>query len=383
MLGATIVASLLLLTGRAFAQLPERPPLLPKAPPPAKDEAPPAPLKLLAFDPNTVSLRQTSRGGVQLWADKQLLKDFGALQKEAEEALRVIRQLGLSRYGTIPGAQPPFELWLVDGWGPEPVVPKAWGALRQIVPFDLRSLRVEQVAGVWCVRDSGRVLFNFGRDAAGAQAALAVCKNYGCNQLGVLGTPNPLMTLLTVDPLAGVHAKQTAPNPLEMQDSLARIGLVIPHVGQVGTHAKIEPRRLDVLRDRDGWTLLHGSDVLASFGWEEQSARAALRAMQDWKVNELAKIGSSGFPLLLVNGRPPRGVPLGLPARGFQPLQLKVQQVNGGWWLSENNRPVLDCGNEQDANLMLKVIQFYGFDQLVRFGHPLKDDGLRLLVKGR
>src|SRR5262245_10764750 len=379
LLMALLTAGLLLHASRALGQPPEAPRLLPPLPsqtPPSVSEP------LVQFDPTTLKLVQ-AENRYQLWADKKLLKDFGPLHKEAEEAVRIIRELGLSRYGTIPGAQPPFEYWLADGWATEPVAPAARGALRQVIPIDNHTLRVEQVAGVWCLRDARKVLYNFGRSKESAQSALALCKKYAFNLLGVVGNPNPLMTVLMVDPYAGPQVKQAAANPLEMADSLSRIGLVLPQVGHVGTHTMIESRRLDVLRDRDGWRLLHGADVIASFGLDEQSARAALRALQDWKVNEMARVGSTGVTLFLVNGRAPRGVPLGMTPRDFSPTQLQVQQANASWWLCESGRPILDCGGEEEGALLLKVIQFYGFDQLVRLGHPLQEGGLKLLVKRR
>jgi hypothetical protein len=360
-------------------------PIKPAPVAPRGNEPEPVPEKLIQFDPNLVSIRRVG-DSFQLWAERQLLKDFGPLGKEAEEAVRIIRELGVSRYGFIPGSRPQFEYWLAEGANSNPDLqgPQVRGMTRQIIPFDPRSLRVDQVVGVWCLRDNDKVLYNFGREADAARAALAVCKKYGFNELGVIGAPNPVMTYLVVDPYQGVQSKQTATNPLQLADSVARLGLILPQIGYVGTRTKIELRKLEIVKERSNWLLFHGGEVLGNFGMDESSARAALRALQDYKVTEYSRLGTSGLPLFLVHGQPPRGVPLGLTPRGFQPQLLKAQQLNGTWWVCEGNSPLLDCGaNQEEAQLLIQVLKHYGLDQLVHIGHPLREGGLTLLVKNR
>jgi hypothetical protein len=373
----------MLLASAALAQSPQpnAPQLLPTLPL-NSEPTPPSDNKLISFDPNQVAIRRVG-GTHQLYAGKQFLKDFGPLVKEAEEAVRIIRDLNVSRYGYIPGSLPPFEYWLVEGYQNEPSGPPTRGITRQIIPFDARSLRADQVSGVWVVRDAKRILYNFGREADAARAAEQVCKKYGFNQIGVIGAPNPVMTYLVIDPYQGVQAQQTA-HPLELADSVSRLGLILPQIGYVGSRTKIDQRKLEIVREGSDWSLMHSSDVVGRFGANESNARAALRALQDYRVTELCRIGTLGYPLFLVNGQPLKGAPLGLTPRGFQPQALRLQKIDGNWWLCEGSRQVIDCGpNEDEAKLLQKVISHFGLDQLVCIGHPLREVGMNLLIKGR
>ena len=87
-----------------------------------------------------------------------------------------------------------FEFWLADGEAPSGIVSN-----RKIISFNPAVLRVEQVAGTWCLRDDHVVLYNFGPSKADAETALAVCRRYGFNQLGFVGQPTPNLKYLMVD----------------------------------------------------------------------------------------------------------------------------------------------------------------------------------------
>ena len=79
-----------------------------------------------------------------------------------------------------------------------------------------------------------------------------------------------------------------------------------------GPKQPIDPHKLEVVRrDRGEVALVHGSDVLGRFGGSEVEARAAMRALQDGQVTEVARLGSTGLPLFLTNGQPIHGSPLG------------------------------------------------------------------------
>jgi hypothetical protein len=61
------------------------------------------------------------------------------------------------------------------------------------VGIDQPALRVEQVQGSWCLRDSSRILFNFGSHQDECQQALEVIRHHGFTQVGYLGHGQPQM----------------------------------------------------------------------------------------------------------------------------------------------------------------------------------------------
>src|SRR5207237_9519318 len=67
-------------------------------------------------------------------------------------------------------------------------------------PLDLANLRVEQVQGMWCVRDTYRRLFVFGPHAEEAYQAAAVMRRHGFTQIGYVGQLVPSMMVFTAAP---------------------------------------------------------------------------------------------------------------------------------------------------------------------------------------
>ncbi len=85
--------------------------------------------KIFRIVPKAVELKRTD-GHWQIYSNRQLFKDFGSSEREASQAVRLIRELNLTQYATIPGAQPTFEYLLCDGQAPQGSV-----SSRTIVPF--------------------------------------------------------------------------------------------------------------------------------------------------------------------------------------------------------------------------------------------------------
>src|SRR5204863_796322 len=99
----------------------------------------------------------------------------------------------------VPGAEDPKNPKNGPGGGGVingPAVTAAGAKL--VVPIDLRTVRVEAVRGVWCLRDDFNIHFNFGPVKQDAEQALAVVQRYGFNRIGVVGAPNPVMTYFFV-----------------------------------------------------------------------------------------------------------------------------------------------------------------------------------------
>lgn len=368
-----LCCSFVSMTTAQNAQPVSNPPALPAAP-----TIEPIALTMIRFDPTLLSVRR-SDGRWFLMAGKQMLKDFGPLDREANEALRLVRDLHFTQYGMIAGSTPPFEFWLGD----ENEAQNGGFATKNVISFNARTLKVEQTIGAWVVRDDKLVLYNFGNDEAAARLALAVMKKHGFNQLGVIGSPRPVMTYLTVDPYARVGQPEAKSDPREALNTLSQQGLVLPGVGYVGTRVQLENRKLDIVKVQHDWTIVHGRDTLARFGMQETRARDALRLLQDMRVTEMVFVGKGGLPIFLANGKAPRSAVLGFGTARLNPSQMKVQLVNGGHGITEGTRTVMSFGeNRADAELVLKVLQHFGFDQVIVVGDPERG-GLRLFSRSK
>jgi hypothetical protein len=208
-------------------------------------------------------------------------------------------------------------------------------------------------------------------------------KKYGFNQLGIIGMPRPVMTYLTVDPYVRSPQGESKFDPREAINTLSQQGLILPKFGYVGERLPIESRKLDLVKHQSDWTIVHGKEVLGHFGLQESRARDALRLLQDAHMTELVLVGKSGFPIFLANGKAPRSVVLGFNTIRLNPAQMKIQMVNDSCCITEGIRTVLSFGdNRTDADLVLKVLQHFQFDQVLTVGEPDRG-GLRLFTKSK
>jgi hypothetical protein len=372
--------------------LPYQPPLqipplqIPDRLPPSitNPELPPLEENLIPFDPTQVTIKKNVNRW-QLWAGTQMLKELGPNEADAREALRVVRELRLTHYGRVGTPHPIMEYWLCPGQGTELRAPNTAAFPRTVLPFDVRSLKVEQVQGAWCVKDARKIVFNFGPFKADAEKAKQVCQRYGFNQIGIVGVPTPVMTYLFV----GAEESPGANTPLGVaaaaaqQQQLARRGIEVPGIGFVGEAITIEPRRIELRKDRDGWFLAHGPELLARLGPSEWQSRDALRVAQEAGFTEFCRVGSNGFTFFLVRGGPPRNLPLGMHTQPFRADQLRAVQVGQTWVIADGGRTLFELGNNADeAAAIIAVIRQYGFDQVVRVGQS-PTGGLRFLAKSR
>jgi hypothetical protein len=142
---------------------------------------------LVSFDYRRADLRWV-KGRWQVTVGDALVKDFGAHQAEARDALQLIRGLRLTQHGTVGTPEPVIEFWLSEGRAPQSTML----GLRPI-SFDRTSLHLEQIQGAWCLRDNHEVLFNFQGQQDLAQRTLAVVQRYGFDQVGYVGQAAPSM----------------------------------------------------------------------------------------------------------------------------------------------------------------------------------------------
>lgn len=378
-------------TGGVIAQTPVPPQALPRSVgDPARDKpADPAKVReaaikalteeLRKFDPGSVQVRQVE-GRWQVWGGKERLKDFGPDRAAATEAARTIQDLRVNQLGTVPGSSPEFEYWLIDGKPAQ----SANGQLL-VIPLSAPMLRAEQVGGAWIVTDGLKSLYDFGADGEAARRAATVYWKYGFNRLGVVGSPRPAMVYPLFDPAAvrkGTSTPLPPPSPLAVADDVARTSLLLPGNVYGGPKKPIYPAKLRVVKEKGEWLLAHADDVVARFGASEMSARSALRAVQDAKPTEVARLGGRGVPLFLAAGNPIRGEPLGVSHQPINPDRMKVQKVRDAWWVYESSRPVLEVGTKADADLVLLAMKAFQLRSFSMIGRP-ESGGMPFLTTGR
>jgi hypothetical protein len=371
----------------------------------------PLPLKenLVPINSADLTLKRAAGGVWQVWMGQKMFRDFGAdtrfSETNARDALRVLREIRPTEWATIGTPRPIVEYGLINGRpplapglvqtgnagpnGPEvtivsgdsksPLVNSA--AAKDVIPIDLRSVRVEAIRGVWCVRDDSNLLFNFGPNKADAEQARGVILRYGFNRIGVIGSPNPVMNYLFASaenvPPPGPLAK------LQLQaqiDSLARVGIPVAGVGYVGEMFRFDPRKLELRREGGEWQVASGTDVIGRFGPSEYSARDAMRSIQDGRFNEFCRVGSLTF--FLVDGKAPTRVPYHVQGRRFDPNSLKVARSGAAWSITENNRQLLPCANAEEGETLIRVLKHFGFDQLCHLG-PSPKVGVSFFAKGK
>jgi hypothetical protein len=321
---------------------------------------------LRKIDHVTVTVRRQNDSW-QLWAGRSLMRDFGQNRAAAEEALRAVRELRPTEWATIGAARPVVDYALTNGepakWPPHP---------RWSVPVDLMTVRAGGVRGAWVVQDDNNILLNFGTDKAGAEQAAAVARRYGFNRVGMVGFPTPAMAYFYAAPV--LAQQNQGPDPTAslaraaQEDQLTRTGVAVPGVGFVGERLVIDPRKVEVRKDRGEFVLAHGPDVLANFGHSEWAARDALKVVKDCRFTEFCTVGP-GATFFLVNGAAPTRVPFSVQGTTFDPQQLKARPVSGRWGVFEaGGRMIFPAATKEEAEQLIRVVQAYQFDQLCRVG---------------
>jgi hypothetical protein len=169
-------------------------PILGTTPTTPGSPTPPPQEQLTTFDPLAVELKYNV-GHWLLTAGGKPLKDFGSRSEDARQAWHLIRELRLNQHATIGSPRPVVEYWLHDGQPPRNI-PRGY----RVIPLDVASLKVEQAQGFWVMRESSRVLFNFGPNEADARQALGMIQRYGFNRVGMVGRAGPSMLVFVSHP---------------------------------------------------------------------------------------------------------------------------------------------------------------------------------------
>lgn len=398
-------------------------PYNPYAPPPLTNPNPvaqpqeitlPQPENKIPLQARDISLKRAHTGW-QIWAGQRVLRDFGNdrdSETNARDAFRVYQDLRPTEWATVGTGRVVVEYALSNGRAPvAPATPNddprnpnpgltangvqtgagqtATGAgAKLVVPIDLRTVRVEAVRGVWCLRDDDSIHFNFGPVKADAEQALAVVRRYGFNRVGVVGPIEaPVMTYFFVGPEVqhpgGTDKSPLARAGLQAQiDGLQRVGIPVPGVGYVGESVRIDPRKLDVRKDGAEWVVACGAEVLGRFGPTEFAARDAARTLADARFTEFCKVGSAGLTFFLVNGKAPTRVPFAAQGNRFDLASLKVVKYGDKFAVTENGKRLFDCASAEEGETLVRVVKHFGFDQLCHLG-PSPKTGVSFLAKGQ
>jgi hypothetical protein len=381
----------------------------------------PQPEKKFAINAGDVSLKRVA-GAWQLWAGQRMLRDFGNDETTARDATRVYRDLRPTEWVTIGSPKPVVEYGLVNGRPPaapglpgagadDPNGPTSAGlsgtgtisagvvsgsgfsgngpavsgaGAKAVVPIDLRTVRVEAVRGVWCVRDDLNIHFNFGANKADAEQAVAVVRRYGFNRVGVVGSPTAMSYLFAAPEGGGLPpAPQGALAKLALQaqiEGLDRVGIPVAGVGYVGEMFRFDPRKVEARKDGSEWVVAAGTEIIGRYGMTEWAARDAVRTIQDSRFNEFCKVGSAGLTFFLVDGKAPTRVPFNAQGRRFDPSGLKVQKAGDRWAVTENGRHLFDCASAEEGETLVRVLKHFQFDQLCQLG-PAPRQGVSFLAK--
>jgi hypothetical protein len=357
----------------------------------------PGPENLVTFDYRRAELRWSDQRW-ELMADGVLLKDFGRREADAREALRVIQNLGLTQRGTVGTPRPIMEYWLADG-----MPPPAFGSGSRVQALDTATLRVEEMQGQWCVRDSRRVLFVFGFRRDDADQALALIRHYGFTHIGAIGQipsamvyflggdGRPLPTPIVTNHEARLGPPTTVPPASQGIDTTPafvpqKAGVLAPEpfpterrpftghptgAASVSDRVVFDYRQVQLRQDQGKLKLVLGSYVFADFGADRMSAEQALGLFQHYRFTEQCLIGHphASYAYFLVAGRAPRGLQFGLAAEPFRPAELVLRKVGNDWLVCEGERLLVNLhDNQDDARQLVQAIQRHGFDHLCRVG---------------
>lgn len=293
-----------------------------------------------------------------------VVRDFGPDSDAAHDTCRAMRDLGATEWVTVGAPVPVLEYGLSEGRA-------AVGVPRpsQSVLLDATT-RIDRLRGVWVLRTDTALVANFGPARSDAEQAMAAVKRYGFNRAGVIGRGRSTYLYFAggQEPEPGVPSRQRALALASLGETLTRTGVNIPGTDDyVGERFVVEPRAVELKRDRSQFILAHQADVLAHFGPDEWAGRDALKAVQDGRFTEVCRVG--GVQFFLSHGQAPTSVGLGTRRTRFEASELKVRPSGNGFALVEpHGARIATTATQAEAATLLRVIAGYGFDTLCECG---------------
>jgi len=224
---------------------------------------------------------------------------------------------------------------------------------------------------MWCLRDDGNILFNFGINKEHADQALAVVRKYGFNRIGMIGpVVAPALTYFYVTEEAETAGRAMA-NPLVIaaqENAMIRTGIPVPGMGYVGEMVRINPRKIEARHEGSEWVVASGPDVIGRFGATDWVAKESARVIREGLFTEFCRISATGPTFFLVEGAAPTRVPFSVQGRRFDPNTLKAQPLGTKWAVTESGRHLFDVTSKEEGEAVVKVLKHYRFDQVCQIG---------------
>lgn len=182
----------------------------------------------------------------------------------------------------------------------------------------------------------------------------------------------PLATLSnphrpTTDALPTIHS----PRPGEALDSPAQAKPPAAPPPAAEQLLRFDDRQVDLRLVNSRWVLMAGRIVLKDFGTAEEEGREALQLIRELRLNQRGAIGHPA-PVMeywLSNGRAPELNMPRHPTLAFDPATLRVEEVQGQWFLRDAHQMLFNFGaHADDARLALDVIRRHEFTQIAYVG---------------
>jgi hypothetical protein len=121
------------------------------------------------------------------------------------------------------------------------------------------------------------------------------------------------------------------------------------------------------------WHIQAGNVILKDVVPRESDAREAVRIIRELRLNQHGTIGSPK-PILeywLVDGRAPQAFGLHSRMIAFDPLALRVEEIQGQWSIRDSLHVYFTFGAAaDDARQALAIMQKYKFNQFGTVGYP-------------
>jgi hypothetical protein len=341
----------------------------------------------------------------QIWAGNRLFRDFADDEETARAVLATLRDQRPDEWFIIGSPHPFVEYGLVNGQPPLMLDSRALSESRPgasptsrlpsphrplmsgvgfhtILPIDLQTIRLEQIHGVWVLRDDHNLLINFADQRTAGEQALAAIRRYGLNRLGLVGRHRPVFRCLFA---ATDEGKHVLPEPIRRQhlqlqsEALNPTGLAVPGLGYVGLLHRFDSRTLS-LRKRSGqWEIVTPDDyVLGQFGPAESHALEALRLLREGQFTAVARYGP--MTLLFRQDQIAQRLPLHTQVRLFDPRNLRVVTSGPRCFVADQGRHLCDCRDPAEGQTILAILQAYGCNLLAHLG-PTPRQGLTFFAR--
>jgi hypothetical protein len=320
-------------------------------------------------------------------------------EDDARQALQVIRDHGFTHVITLGQSKPAMQLF-VNGAGsatfsqiaarpPEQTSLASGSTATSGSPIPGHSLALGQ--------GSGSDIFHGPASFSKTESEITIRPASASQGSGIdvanhpsdLAAKFPDMLTPTTDPrLDGPRHDTTAPGNLPPTMGLQASEM--PHrkgsmSAKPSERVPFDFRQAALRKDSNGYVLACGSQVLATFGSDQDNATRSLSMLRSYQLNEMHRVGGgqSQFAYFLASGKAPmtsgmigvRSYPVDVP-------HLQIKQENQNFIIANAQQSLWRFNNSDDAQTALGEIQKFDFDRIYYFGNG-EGTGFMLLAKSR